>query len=78
MKTKIEIEIERTNKTIAGLVNAMGDKGFEGIVEKFTISGVSQKADEWATLETKEAFEKKLNEQDENFSYKVLAIKKVI
>jgi hypothetical protein len=46
--------------------------------EKFIISGVSQKADEWATLERKEAFEKKLNEQDENFSYKVLAIKKVI
>lgn len=77
MTTKIEIEVKKTDKTIAGLVNAMGDDGFIGVVTTEIISGLSEKPDEWLTQERKDAFEKKLNEQDENYSYEVVGVKKV-
>lgn len=76
---KIEIELQKIDKTLAGLVNAMGDNDFEAILTTEIISFDSQKPEEWFSEERKIAFENKFNEElgNENISYKVLSIKKI-
>lgn len=76
---KIEIELQKSDKTIAGLIRAMGDEGFEAIVTTLIICFDSQKPEEWFTEERQKAFEEKFNKDvgDENVSYKILSIKKL-
>lgn len=77
---KIEIELQKIDKTIAPLIRASGDTNFEAIVTTETISFDSKKPSDWFNESRIKEFENKLNEEigNENIQYKVSSIKKSI
>lgn len=76
---KIEIELQRIDRTLAGLVRAMGDSDFAAILTTETISFTSENPSDWFSEKRKEEFESKFNEKlgNDNISYKILSVKKV-
>lgn len=77
---RIEIELQKLDKTLGGLVRAMGDTDFEGLITHEKISFDSQEPANWFSEERRIAFEEKFNKEvgTEDIFYKVVSVRKVL
>ena len=77
---KIEIELQKTDKTLAELLTFMGGEKCEGIITKEIVSfKVENPVTDWFSDKTKKEFEAKINKEavKNNLNYKVLSVKKI-